>query len=464
MKIDKDSYLPMSEDFRRHIKRCVTTAAKERKKPVYFSFKRTAVALAALLVIIPLGILGVSKTVEYFSKMEKTAEFAYQPNFKKQNETGEALSSPEFVKLHFTPDEKYKLADTKTKDVYLFAGGLIENDGDVAFSLFLTRPTDGKIRSVSSAEAYHSIAVNGNEGFLVDAAGAVKSIRAFVFFEDVNVVVGGYFNPKMSEAEILSIFGSMEVTKGTKDDHTPYGVYDPSQPDYFPAENTLPSGERYLNSVLTTEGEKMNIATANVFATVNKIYVETNVGNKAKDDFMIGDRSREIQIDENGNVLPRTDERWSYEKGKVAGYDYLPTYLGEVKHERVLVFAEITYQNVTDKEQQFPLDHNLCLFSRSEEDKAYYSEVNQEEKYFSAELNAPVYIENAEPWDPQTDPNEKQPPQCFNVGLLQPGETRTITVGWACDAELLDQAYLSFSQHYFGGINYLPYYNVKVVK
>lgn len=457
MKINKDFYHPMPDHFRQQIISSISKAKGKETKSHSFSFKRIAIALAALIVLIPLSIFGVCKTVEYFSSMEQTNQFAFQPNFKTTDENGKALSSPEYVKFHFTPDEKYVPADDFDKIRYLFAD---ESDDGYAFQFSLARPTDGKLQSIQSINTYHSIYVKGNEGFFIDAAGKITHNRVILFFEKVNMAVEAFFNPILTEAEVISILERVDVTEGTKEDNTPYGLPSPSAPTYFQAENTTADFSRFCDSKLTLEGEKMDIATGKVFATVNKIYVEKNIGQRDENDFLISELPRKLQIDENGNVLPRTDEKWTYEKGAVAGYDYIPTFISKVEHERVLVFAEITYTNVTSEAQKFPLNHDLRLFSHGEEDIMYYSQERLGEKWFSAELNPPVYIENAEEWDIEN--GAEQPPQCFNIGLLQPGESRTLTIGWTCDADLIDQAYLSFSQHNTGG--HLPYYNIKVAK
>lgn len=139
---------------------------------------------------------------------------------------------------------------------------------------------------------------------------------------------------------------------------------------------------------------------------------------------------------------------------------------GSKEYGQTFILATLTYTNTTSERVAVAAGPNLVILEENGDGYAY-SNARRGDRNFEGTGMSPHYIEGAERLDPETyearlEGKIKDPRKLFfNVCHLDPGETRTVTVGWRCDTELLENAYLASYQLYTDTT--LPLYITKVV-
>lgn len=437
MKITKHSFKPVPKRFHQSIENAVQTAKEGKKKAKILPAKRILIASAAILAVIPLAIYGFGEVRERLMTVEKKTDYMVQAviGF---GEDGEKKSDyPQYVKFSFTPPEEY-FKRYEEGDKYHYKA----EEDKWAFSLSIDRPSeDGKFTADLYAASTRNITVNGHDGYILDGTntesgkGVGANRRAYYYNEEMNIRVGGIFTPEIADSEIIAILERTSITEGTEEDHDRHGIYVPESELVMPGA----TNDWVLNNLDGVIGEEFDAHEGKVTAKVEEIRWVKNVSNLDLNDFnefqKIGER-----IDADGTFLPAERDifrRVGNENG-ISGIDSAEQYVRTDTYQPVLVLATITYTNTTN-EVQDPIgtNHALCTVYTDKNGELHYDT----EKYYrgtftiDSRYHNPIYSEGCSGDD--------------NLGLysmkLNPGETRTVTLGWIYDEANLDQGYIAIN-------------------
>lgn len=465
MKPMKDHFKSAPEDFRQSID-CAVREAKQ-KKTLYrrpASAKRIAILAAVFAaLVLPLSIFGYSIAKERSLKAEQPKKHVIRPVVVVKDEA--KPYSPDFVKLDFTIPEGYVESDYSEGMKFHHA-----DEEEKRISTGLTRSLDGTREPVKFTTASEEFSVNGRDALMVyygDGTGYNR--RVYLFFHEVNMFFDSYFTASVTEEEIMAFLETVKVEEGTAENCTLYGVYDSSVPHSFSDGSIYKDGLKYCRAELTPLGTEMNLRTE-VVGKVENVQVVKNVAGKDLADFNFNRLEVSECIDGSGNLLVRVSDEWSWEGEGVIGEDYMPEFIRSEEYEQSFVIATLTYTNTSSEIAYVDAGPDLLILEKGADGDFYYSNARKGDKNFFDGGITPNYIEGVEEWDPAwgdyddylagkiSDPRKL----IFNVCRLDPGETRTVTVGWRCDTELLDRAYLSSYQIYTN--NQYPYYVTKVTE
>ena len=396
-------YKPMPERFHYTVNSAVKEAtAYERKSFGFRGVLKTTVIAVLILAMATTTVYGATEL--YKLMVNKYGNFGLGIG------VDNVGYSPEYVKL-VADIEGYEPMKGTSGLKFCKAG----SDRFADYSFLLSRTENGEEELYKNVKDYKEIDINGRKAIFMTSSGTMMMNRVSVYFEDVNIILTCYIDPDISEHEIIRNLSSVSVVEGTLSDNTSYTVSAVSQSEAY-----FSNDKRYI----TTEKNESFEVYSDINTNVSDIRVTDSAEGLDRTAFYFwGDDIAEYIADD-GRIYPRVSDVWSLGDG----VNETDEFIKSEKKDQKLVLADITYVNNSDSHYTFSIDWRLQYLNQKSSGDLVMAEIYKSDRNTGDGLAQ--YIEN---------PNSGK---AYYVYTLEPGETRTFTVGYLCDEELLSDAYL----------------------
>ncbi len=409
----KSAFKPVPERFSYSVRESIKEA--EIKNPKKTGSKRGIKVLAvfsALLIAVPCGAFAVTKI--YSMIAEQVGSYGVELNVEKT----EAENSPEYVKLKVDVPKGFK---TYIEGIKYFKTTKSENG---YISLWLLRPNKNNTGGLlTNIEDYKQTEINGHSAVIADEAenpveNGSKQIN--VYFENVNIILGAYIGSDVTEKEAVNFLKNVQIVKGTKNDCTEYNISE-----------TEKVGEEYSAKSLyipEKQNKEIDFGKDSYTVSLSNVKISDNVKNLDKRSFYFWGQSSDEYINSDGTLKPREREKWKWGDG----VNTKDEKTGSVSVAQKFVLVDITYKNNTDK----------TLYNQGIN---VYLKAMQKKKGVLGMHSFYSYDPNADDGCYQykkgyVNRHKKDNLYIFN---LKPRETKTFTVGFRCDSDMIDNAYFN---------------------
>lgn len=403
MKDFKNIYKPVPERFSYTVNSALKEAASvERKAFGYRGVLKTAVITVLILALATTTVYGASEL--YKLAVNKRGEYGVGLSVE------ENKNSPEYVKL--CADIK---GYTEMKGTSGLKFGKADSNRFPDFSFSLSRPESGAEELYENVENYKTMIINNREAVVMTASGTMKMTRVSMYFEEVNIILTCYVNPEISEDEVIENLENVLVVEGSETDYTSYTV----------SSDFISSADLSFVNRYTACGENESFEVySDIDASVEDFGVYDTAEGLDKADFYFWGDDVDEYISTDGTLYPRVSDEWNFGDG----VNNTDEFIRSEKKEQKLVLADVTYVNNSDSDYTFSIDWRLQYLKESASGKLTMAEIYKSDRNIGDGLAQ--YIENANSG------------KAYYVYTLKPGESRTFTIGYLCDKELLSDAYL----------------------
>lgn len=440
MKNLKSAFKPVPERFHYSVQSAIDEAVLTEKKRRRFAHPVRAIIAAAIVVaMIPTSVFAATQIYSLITK--QAGKYAVDI----QTESSPKNSSPKYVKLQVDVPEGFKAVfdDIKYHKVPETADGYL--------SLWLIRPKNkDDFHRLTDVKSVKQTEINGKSAVIaLDNENPVSngSRTVDVFYEDVNIILEANIGADVSDKEMNEFLNNVEIIKGTKNNYTEYTEPENGSIDRNGA-YSVSSGFKEI-----AIGEKVNLGDDYCTASMDSIKVLDNVKELDRKSFVLFDDYSKY-VNENGSLKPRIRETWKWGDG-------VNTRDEKIKSKTVnqkFVLADITFTNNTDKDIDM-VSTNVTLHYLTKNGKkltAHQVESTDPHLYDGDYQYKKGYI------------NKDAKDDFFYIDKLKAHESQTITVGYFCDEDLLDNAYLNIesdkSGQVVGKIADFDYCSVKVLQ
>lgn len=386
---------------------------------------RIVIAFAIIAALIPSAAFGATKLYGIFAK--PAGKYAVNIGIE-QNENKEY---PEYVKMHITvPDGFAEVPGNEGMKYYKLSTEEPYTDGFTVLPMRLNANNPTEL--ITHAGDYKETVISGHQAYKIIAAGEFGGWqRTFVYFGDMNVLLLIY-HENVTDEEMDTFVSGISFTEGTADDFTPDYSY------LFSPENEDNDGNR-TEYVMDYEYIEMPLDTAMTFGEEHPTHTSKVVGVRMLDNINGLNESdfndlywMKDVVDENGNILPHTRNRWDYGDG----INTANKLISSTEVEQKLVLIDIEYTNLLDKENNIYVPWQIQAMEKTAKNEfsrmgiEIIGSVEEiiESEYCSGEI---FYLSR-----------HGEAKKDFYQPTLEAGETTTITIGYLCDTDKLDDIYL----------------------
>lgn len=399
-----------------------TTVPQNKKHRISRPLK---ILIAAILitVILPSAVFGASKLYGLLTQPQGVC------GMKLSLPTGNG-DCPEYVKLIVDPPEGFETRPNLGEEKYCRIGE--EPISGFSMSLFRLSPDDDASVLEKDVEKITEAVMNGHPAYLVTPVEGYDGWdRLFLYFEDVNVTVLLYYYD-VTQEELEAFAEGLSFVEGTEDDHTYVGTVKSASGngdvvyDYNEIFKELPQNTAVHYSDNIGENRKEVSYTSQI----SDIRFTENITDLDQDDVNSLYRHDEI-ADENGNLLPKTTK--IIQEGD--GIDTPSAKLLRTEEsEQVMVLADITYTNESDEDILAYVDYWMNTLSQNTDGGFSHAEIIDKDQ----RIYANEYCDSERTYQSEHSDNIKQ----FYSFPLAAYETKTVTIGFRCSKDKLDNAYL----------------------
>ena len=440
MKNLKSAFKPAPERFHYSVQSAIDKAKLTEKKSHRFAHPvRAIIAEAIVVAMIPTSVFA---TTQIYSLITKQAG-KYAVDI--QTEGSAKNSSPKYVKLMVDAPKGFKAVfdDIKYHKLPETADGYL--------SLCLIRPkSKNYFHRLTDVKSVKQTEINGKSAVITlhnENPVSNGSRTVDVFFEDVNIILEANVGEDVSDKEMNEFLNNVDIVKGTKNNYTDFTE---------PKNNNIDRKDAYSVDSGFKEiiiGEKVNLGDDYCTAYLNNIKVFENVKELDKKSFVLYDDYSNY-VNENGSLKPRIRETWKWGDG-------VNTRNEKIKSETVnqkFVMADITFINNTDKDiNMVGTDVTLHYLTKNGNKLTEHQIASTDPHLYDGSYQYKKgYFNNGKNDD------------FFYFKKLKAHESRTITVGYFCDEDLLYNAYLNIESGKSGQIvgknADFDYYSVKVLQ
>lgn len=440
MKKLKSAFKPAPERFHYSVQSAINEAQSTEKKKCRFAHPVRAIIAAAIVVaMIPTSVFAATQIFSLITK--QAGKYAIDI----QTENSAKSSSAKYVKLKVDVPKGFKAVfdDIKYHKVPETA------DGYLSLCLIRLKNKDDFHRITDVKDVKQTV-INGKSAVIaLDNENPVSngSRTVDVFYEDCNIILEANVGADVSDKEMNEFLNNVEIIKGTKSNHTEYTEFEDKSIDRSEA-YSLSSGFKEISL-----GNEVNLGDDYCSASLNNIKVLNNVKGLDRRSFVLPDDYSKY-VNKNGSLIPRIRETWKWGDG-------INTCDEKIKSETVnqkFVIADIAFTNNTDKDVDMVETNVTLKYLFKSGDKL------TEHQIAATDPNLPDgdyqykkgYI------------NKDAKDDFFYIEKLKAHESKTITVGYFCDEDLLDNAYLNIegdeSGQVIGKIADFNYFSVKVLQ
>ena len=450
----KNAYKPTPERFGYAVDAAIedalaqaeTTAPRKRLSRGW----RAVIAVAVIAALIPSAVFGASKLYGLFAQPVDNYGLAIG-----MDDVEIPTEYPQYVKMHVEIPEGFaEVPNTDGLKYYSLAAEQPYTDG---FSLDPMRFTDDAEQKeyIGNVGSYEALTVSDHQAYRV-VFNSIGFDRLYVYYEDVNVFLLIYYKD-VTDEQLRDFVSGISFTEGTASDHT----YLDTPFDERPQEDDVVEyDEEFIELPRDTKLSNLDYGETiddelPYTAQITDVRVVSNINGLNSADFSdlfdIADLT-----DDNGNLLPKTTT--VIKEGD--GFTTQDEILSEEESDQVLVLADVTYTNLSGKDMNVYIPYRLDILNQNDDGSfSKAGSISREEKiytndYCSSEI---FYL------SPHGD-NLKN----FYCPALPADSSMTVTVGFLCNADQLDKAYLihsnmgSITEPAYTGDNFYAYYIFKV--
>ncbi len=401
------------------VKEAVYSERKERKR----LSRPLKVILACVLIaaLLPSAVFGASKLYGLITDKEGIFGAALTAPSQSKHYV------PEYVKVTVTPpagfETRPELGDLKYCHV-----GQEPTDG---FSIMPMRIKEGEDcrEIIPEVKSIEEKTVSGLPAyFITPTAGYGGFDRAYVYYEEMDVTLLIFYK-NVTEDELSAFIGGITVCEGTKDDHTALTETEPSSDEdvtyeFERIQKELPADTVITYQDFTESGEEVTLS-----SYISSIHTVTNIADLDPEDFTDLYPLDEI-ADENGDLLTKKTE--IIEEGD--GINTATKILSSEDAPQTLILADITYTNHSDIDTVLYVDYwQDTLKKNADGSFSPLGIIDKENHIFATEYCDTERIFQSDHMENMTD---------FFCAPIKANETKTITVGFRCNTDRLDNAYL----------------------
>ena len=297
---------------------------------------------------------------------------------------------------------------------------------NVHYTLLETDVKEYNEITISSRPSYELIGTENYHGLR----------RYFVWYEEANVLVLIYRGDTVTDSELEAFVDSISFTQGSENDHDSF--FEPeraeNEPDDFASYNyeyVFEEIQRDTEITFLGFNEDTGESELQVKSKITDIRITDNIKGFDESDINPMYQSEKI-ADSNGVLLPKVVEVWQYGDG----VNSETKMLSAESKEQKLVLVDIEYTKTTDTEVSIYIPHRLETLTMDE--YGNYNFAVEIDKF--QDILAKEYCDGEIFYMSSHGSNDKG----FYVPKLLPNETRTITIGFRCIEEQLNNAYLVF--------------------
>ena len=431
----QSAYKPTPEPFRDSVRSSVheATAQTIPQKRRLSGAWRVVIAAVILIALIPCAIFGASKLYELIAKPVDN----YGLEIDVDRET--TADYPAYVKMHVKVPEGFAPNDPNNPNNMKFYSLSADEPYTDGFSLRPMRFESGIAESefIGYVGSYEELTVCGHAAYRVTVEKNGEPLpweRLYVYYEDVNVTLLIYCKD-VTEEQIESFVSGISFTEGTADNFTyldtPYDERQNADAAYKYSEDNIVLPQNTVLSYLGYDYEEdSGEDTLPYTAQITDIRVTDNINGLDTASFSGLYPPDEI-TDSDGKLLPITVTVTDFGDGFKEQDKVVDSY----EAERVLVLADITYTNNSDKEMSVYVPYCLNVMDEGADGKLKEAGIIDEEK----DIHADGYCEREIFYLSPHGENQKG---FLTVPGLKAGERMTVTVGFLCSKDMLDKAYL----------------------
>ncbi|MBQ7133843.1 MAG: hypothetical protein IJO20_05045 [Ruminococcus sp.] len=280
-----------------------------------------------------------------------------------------------------------------------------------------------KATTIASRPAYELVGTDDYKGLS----------RYYVWYEEANVLILIYRGETVTDDELKAFVDSISFTQGTQSDHDTF--FEPEKDQI--TDDTMTFVYEYVfvempvdkEIVFAGYNDQIGEGGLKVKSSISDIRVTDNINELDKSDLNTSFTSDEL-VDSNGKLLPKVVEIW--QNGD--GVNTETKLLSCESKEQKLVLVDIEFTNTTDKEVTIYIPHRLQTLAKDAFDN--YIPATQIDK--AQNISAKEYCDGEIFYMSDHGETDKD----FYQPILKPNETKTITLGYRCIEEQLQNAYL----------------------
>ncbi len=403
---------------------------------------RCVVIAIVLLVMIPVTVFGAVKlfSVEPKKVSNFGISFSVTPN----------PQAPKYIKMVVDLPDGFEEMKNTGRAKYHRTG-----TDEHAFSILpmhITKKTDLK-EVETDVEGLKQITLSDHLAYEVIAVDGYRGLdRYYVWFENANVLMLIYRGDNVTFDELEEFVKGIKFVKGTESDHDSF--YEPDEADHSIPKDDAPYDIKKTFVELDKDeivtffqiNEETNDTDILIKSYIKDIQIKDDINGLNKDG--INKFFDILQVaDSDGVLLPETIEIWQNGDGVHTKTEFVKS---EEKAQQ-LVLIDIEFENTSDKDVELYIPHRLETLKKTEKGEFELSTVIDKEK----NITANPYCDTEIFYLSEHGDDEKS----FYIPTIKAMETKTITVGFRCAKDQVDNAYVTLSGA-FDGIsspNYTDY-------
>lgn len=293
----------------------------------------------------------------------------------------------------------------------------------VDYTVLETDVKEYKATTIDSRPAYELVGTDDYQGLS----------RYYVWYEEANVLILIYRGETVTDDELKAFVDSISFTQGTESDHDTF--FEPEKDQITNDTMTFVYEYDFIEMPADKEiifagyNDQIGEGGLKVKSSISDIRVTDNINELEKSDLNASFLSDEL-FDSNGKLLPKVVEIW--QNGD--GVNTETKLLSCESKEQKLVLVDIEFTNTTDKEVTIYIPHRLQTLTKDAFDN--YIPATEIDK--AQNISAKEYCDGEIFYMSDHGETDKD----FYQPILKPNETKTITLGYRCIEEQLQNAYL----------------------
>ena len=256
--------------------------------------------------------------------------------------------------------------------------------------------------------------------------------RYYVWYNEANILILIYRGDTITDEEFEAFVDCISFTEGTESDHDrffePEHSQDPNEALFYEYEKEFVNMPVDTEVVFAGYNEQIGEGGLEVKSVITDIRVTDNINNIDINGINPLFKSEKIS-DSNGKLLPKNVEIWKYGDG-IETEDKLLSC--ESMNQR-LVLVDVKYVNTTDKEVAVYIPHRLETLYKEHGRFVSSTVIDRYENVIANEYSDTEIFYLSSHGEIEKD---------FYLPKLKPNETKTITLGFRCVDEQLENAYI----------------------
>lgn len=430
----KQSFKPTPERYRYTVDSAVSEALtrEQSEVPKRRLSKVWRVVIVAVLVaaLVPTTVFGTGRL--YGLIVNPVDDYGLELDVQRETEA----PYPTYVKMHVEVPEGFaKVPNTDGLKYYSLSAEEPYTDGFSLDPMRFRTESDRK-EYIGYVDSYEERVISGRVAYEVKLGGNGWD-RLYIYYEDVNVFLL-IFHKDVTDEQLADFVKGISFTEGSADDFTFLSSpYDERRTDDDPVYSYDEVFAAYpLDTVVTFKEHSVitDDETIRVTAQISDVRVADSISGLDPDSFnaMFGYAAEDI-TDESGYLLTQT--AYVYKEGD--GFTTTDELISSEEKEQKLILANITFENLSDEDlEPFYMPYYLDVMDKNADGTYTHAHIiDLEEGIFHSPYtdSEPVYL------TPHGDGTD------YYLNPLPAHSSVTYTVGFRCQADMVDKAYFSLN-------------------